>query len=131
MAGTGYPAMWQEIATGIKAEAGWACIRCKRPHSPSEGYTLTVHHLDMVKSNCERWNLVALCQRCHLKIQSRVVMDQAIMFMPSTWIMPYIAGFYMSSREDKQDDVELQAWIYEYEFDIGPWPDWAPKPEEA
>ena len=33
-----------------------------------KGHVLTVHHLDMNPSNCEWWNLAALCQQCHLKI---------------------------------------------------------------
>lgn len=55
---------------------------------------LTVHHLDGDKSNCLWWNLAALCQRCHLTIQGRVVMERAFILEHSDWFKPYAAGFY-------------------------------------
>ena len=91
-----YPADWPEIAKGIKDAAGWRCERCGHPHEtptnrqpcddrcmhPPDGKqrVLTVHHLDMNPANCADWNLVALCQCCHLSIQSRVDFAQAWMF---------------------------------------------------
>ena len=47
---------------------------------------LTVHHLDMDKTNCVWWNLVALCQVCHLSIQARVDFEQAWMFDLPAWL---------------------------------------------
>lgn len=55
---------------------------------------LTVHHLDEDKANCRWWNLVALCQRCHLRMQRRVVMDRPWHFEHSEWFKPYAAAFY-------------------------------------
>lgn len=55
---------------------------------------LTVHHLDEDKANCRWWNLVALCQRCHLRMQRAVVMDRTYHFEHSGWFKPYAAGFY-------------------------------------
>lgn len=55
---------------------------------------LTVHHLDGDKANCRWFNLVALCQRCHLEVQGRVVMDRPWPWEHSTWMKPYVAGFY-------------------------------------
>lgn len=55
---------------------------------------LTVHHLDEDKANCRWWNLVALCQRCHLRMQRAVVMDRTYHFEHSEWFKPYAAGFY-------------------------------------
>lgn len=55
---------------------------------------LTVHHLDGNKANCRWWNLVALCQRCHLEIQGKVVMDRVWPYEHTTWFQPYVAGFY-------------------------------------
>lgn len=89
-----YPPDWPQIAERVKAEAGWRCVRCDHPHDPDAGYTLTVHHLDGNKSNCEWWNLAALCQRCHLSVQARVVMARAWMFEHSEWFKPYAGGFY-------------------------------------
>lgn len=55
---------------------------------------LTVHHLDGDKANCRWWNLVALCQRCHLQVQGRVVMDRTWPHEHSEWFRPYVAGYY-------------------------------------
>jgi hypothetical protein len=55
---------------------------------------LTVHHLDEDKANCRWWNLAALCQRCHLRMQRAVVMDRPWHYEHSEWFQPYAAGFY-------------------------------------
>jgi hypothetical protein len=55
---------------------------------------LTVHHLDEDKANCRWWNLVALCQRCHLRMQHGVVMGTPYHYEHSTWFKPYAAAFY-------------------------------------
>lgn len=67
-----YPQHWAQIAKLVKDEAEWKCERCGHPHDFDSKHVLTVHHLDGDKSNCERWNLAALCQRCHLSVQGRV-----------------------------------------------------------
>ena len=89
-----YPANWPEIATAVKDEADWRCVRCGHPHAPRIGRTLTVHHLDGDKANCRWWNIPALCQACHLTVQGRVRMDQAYLLPHSEWFRPYVAGFY-------------------------------------
>jgi hypothetical protein len=55
---------------------------------------LTVHHLDGVKGNCRWFNLVALCQRCHLTVQGRVRMERVYPWPHSAWFRPYVAGYY-------------------------------------
>jgi hypothetical protein len=89
-----YPPDWAEISLRVKEEAGWKCVRCGHPHDPENGYVLTVHHLDWDPQNCAWWNIPALCQRCHLHIQSKVVMEQPYMFEHSEWFKPYAAGYY-------------------------------------
>ncbi len=91
-----YPANWGEIARRTKEQSGWNCIRCGRHHSPDLGYCLTVHHLDMNPSNNRWWNLLALCQRCHLQVQAKVELSQIYMFEHSAWIKTYVAGYYAS-----------------------------------
>ena len=93
-----YPDNWDEIALQIKTAANWQCVRCGKSHNPSAGYTLTVHHLDLNPSNCEWWNCPALCQRCHLSIQSRVILERIWMFEHSAWFKLYVAGYYASLR---------------------------------
>lgn len=58
---------------------------------------LTVHHLDGNKDNCRWWNLPALCQSCHLKIQAQVIMSQTYQLPHTDWFKPYVAGFYAST----------------------------------
>lgn len=96
-----YPDNWKEIADRIKSSAGGRCERCKHDNDLFTGHVLTVHHLDGDKANCEDWNLAALCQRCHLKIQGRVKMDQNFFeaILPvSDWFKPHLEGYLASLR---------------------------------
>jgi len=68
-----YPDDWEEIAERIKDKAGWFCQVCGFPHSKSiPGRTLTVHHKDGDPMNCSDENLIAACQRCHLKMEAQL-----------------------------------------------------------
>lgn len=89
-----YPPEWPAIALQVKDEAGWRCVRCGHPHDPKSGYTLTVHHLTGQKDNCRWWNCVALCQRCHLQIQAKVIMHRPWFLPHSDWFKPFVAGYY-------------------------------------
>ena len=89
-----YPENWTEIAWLTKVRAGWKCIRCGHAHSREGWRVLTVHHLDGDKANCVWWNLLALCQRCHLHIQAKVDPWQPYFFEHAEWFKPYVAGFY-------------------------------------
>lgn len=63
---------------------------------------LTVHHLDGNKANCEWWNLLPLCQRCHLTVQSRVNPQTPYFLEHSDWFRPYVAGFYAKKYEGRE-----------------------------
>lgn len=80
-----YPDDWQEIAQAVKEAAGWCCEDCSHPHSFRLRYVLTVHHLDGNPANCDHTNLVALCQRCHLRIQATWRPGQRWLFDPPEW----------------------------------------------
>lgn len=124
-----YPADWRKIANSIKSSACWQCERCGRAHDTAAGYCLTVHHFDGDKGNCERWNLMALCQRCHLSVQARVNPAVPIMFDPSPWSMPHIAGLYEAGGCVPSPGYDLQRWIEDYErVTLLRWPSWAPRP---
>lgn len=117
--GGNYPKNWDEIAAQCKEAAGWKCVRCGHAHDPVNGYTLTVHHLDMNPANCAWWNLAALCQRCHLVIQAKVRMAQPYMFEHSEWFRPYVAGYNAhlwglnTSREYVQANIDrLLDWTW-------------------
>lgn len=89
-----YPPNWKEIAQAVKEAAGWKCVRCGHYHDVPHGFMLTVHHLDMHPNNCAWWNIPALCQKCHLQIQHKVIMERDWMFEHSTWFQPYAAAYY-------------------------------------
>lgn len=55
---------------------------------------LTVHHLDGNKENCQPYNLAALCQRDHLEVQAKVVMERVYPGPHSPWFRWHAAGYY-------------------------------------
>ena len=71
-----YPKNWKMISWIIRAEAGNQCELCDAlngmPH-PKTGskVVLTVHHLDFNPGNNLRYNLIALCQRCHIRLDAK------------------------------------------------------------
>ncbi len=133
-----YPADWPSLAKLVKDEAEWKCIRCGHIHEVATGYVLTVHHFVGDKALCERWNLMALCQRCHLSVQARVDPRRPIMFDPSVWSMPYIAGsmpyiagVYAAGICQAPESYDLSRWIAEYEASGRVWPTWAETPKAS
>jgi hypothetical protein len=66
----GYPIHWLDVARAIKDIAGNKCERCGALNSRKNHRVLTVHHLNGIPSDCRRENLCALCQVCHLRVQS-------------------------------------------------------------
>jgi 5-methylcytosine-specific restriction endonuclease McrA len=73
---------------------------------------LTVHHLNGDKSNDAWWNLLALCQVCHLQVQANVIPERPWLFEHTPWFKPYVAGYYaachgiMLSRAEVEVDLE-------------------------
>ena len=71
-----YPANWKQISWETRAAAGNKCEICDaqngKPH-PRTGskVVLTVHHMDFNPGNNLKYNLVALCQRCHLRLDKK------------------------------------------------------------
>lgn len=75
------------VQRGAKVEAQWR--------------VLTVHHLDGDKANDVWWNLLALCQVCHLQIQGKVDPEIPFFLEHSAWLKPYVAGFYANKYEGR------------------------------
>ena len=104
---TCYPDNWKSIAEAVKVKAGRKCERCSHPDHLPSGHVLTVHHLDGDKSNCEGWNLAALCQRCHLHIQAKVKLDQMFFafYEISDWFKPHLDGYlkYIRGNDGKTE----------------------------
>ncbi len=86
-----YPAEWADVARLVKALSDWCCERCGHPNEPTP-WVLTVHHLDGDKWNLNDWNLAALCQRCHLRVQGRVNFMQDWPFDHSPWMARHVEG---------------------------------------
>lgn len=87
-----YPKNWRKISARVRDLAGNRCELCGAPNltevvRPTDGYrtwiprcspetdgmrlvriVLTVHHIDGNRSNNSKHNLIALCQRCHLRL---------------------------------------------------------------
>ena len=82
-----------------RERAGNKCIRCGSPSVP--GRILTTHHFDGDKANDSWWNLLALCQVCHLQIQGRVDPEIPWFLEHSDWLKPYVAGFYAKKYEGR------------------------------
>lgn len=110
-----YARDWPDIADRAKAQAGHRCVRCGHPDGDrmfggarvlkqctvecthlrdGKLRMLTVHHLDGDKGNNRWWNLLALCQACHLSVQARVIPERPWLFAHTPWFRPYVAGFY-------------------------------------
>ena len=104
-----YPPDWKAIATACKEAAGMKCVRCGHGHSLDNWRILTVHHWDGDKSNCAWYNLMALCQRCHLSIQGRVDPRRPYFLEHAEWCKPYAAGFYAKKylKEDLSREQTL------------------------
>jgi uncharacterized CHY-type Zn-finger protein len=101
-----YPADWDIIALRIKEIAKWRCERCHADFDPGlnisrkgNGFVLTVHHLDGNKKNCQQYNLAALCQRCHLRIQARVeFLRDTLDGIHSYWMSRHVKGYNVEAR---------------------------------
>jgi 5-methylcytosine-specific restriction endonuclease McrA len=109
-----YNADGKEKRRLARESVGNKCIRCGSPSVP--GRILTTHHFDGDKSNDAWWNLLPLCQVCHLSFQGRVDPEQPYMFEHADWLKPYVAGFYawkyehrMITREDAM--IQLDALL--------------------
>ena len=94
-----YNADGKEKRRLARESVGNKCIRCGSPSV--KGKILTTHHFDGDKSNDEWWNLLPLCQVCHLHIQGKVDPETPFFFEHSDWIKPYAAGFYAKKYEGR------------------------------
>lgn len=68
-----YPENWEEIRQEILLRADGKCELCNakngEPHwKTGSKVVLTIAHINQIISDVRRYNLLALCQRCHNKI---------------------------------------------------------------
>ena len=92
------------------------------------GLSYGVHHLDGDKSNCRWWNLLPMCNSCHLGVQAKVDPETPYLWEHSTWFKPYVAGFYafyyggvelpdLRAADDPAESIDFylslgQPWLY-------------------
>ena len=68
-----YPKEWKLISKAVIKKAENKCELCNaenyKPHWKTKSKViLTVHHIDCILKNNSKYNLIALCQRCHLRL---------------------------------------------------------------
>jgi len=68
-----YPTNWANIRKCVLHRAVHRCELCNaenyKPHwKTGSKVVLTIHHIDYDKKNNKPYNLLALCQRCHNKL---------------------------------------------------------------
>lgn len=100
-----YPDNWDEISLQVKQEAGWKCERCGEPHSVETWHILTTHHIIPDTSLNERWNLIALCQRCNLKAEAinrqfRLSLKTWRKYANEDWMMQQLKAYASKIREE-------------------------------
>lgn len=127
-----YAKEWGDIAEAVKVASDYRCARCGHPDNPStcaalgvrrgqlpcddkctheqdgKQRVLTIHHLDGDKSNNRWWNLVPLCQKCHLYIQGKVILKRTWMLEHSDWFKPYVGGYYAYLRGLPDDQAFVE-----------------------
>ncbi len=121
-----YPPTWVDVARRIKELARWCCERCgvRNNEDSPDGTMLTVHHLDGNKWNIESWNLAALCQRCHLRIQARVdFYRDTLDGVHALWLARHIKGYNVEAWLQDRSSLSLNKITqrsYEREWSVKP-----------
>ncbi len=87
------PPRWSRVSRWVRGRASWRCEICGAKNEPAPN-VLTVHHLDGNKWNLLPWNLAALCQRCHFKVQWTVGLYQsALSGIYPRWLLEHVKAY--------------------------------------
>jgi hypothetical protein len=64
-----YPAAFNDyLKEEIRKRDNYTCQMCgmiDEEHIQIYGYCLSIHHIDYIKENCHKSNLISLCNQCH------------------------------------------------------------------
>lgn len=66
-----YPPDWEDISAQLKNEVDYRCQKCHWQSKDKKG--LNVHHINGLKYDCNRSNLIVLCIDCHQKEHSHKI----------------------------------------------------------
>lgn len=104
-----------EINRLVKERAKWKCIRCGHDHDFESSHVLTVHHFDLDKSNNLWFNLLPLCQRCHLSVQAKMSTANTDYLNCPEWYIKYFSARLVYERTGiliDEDAVEELVSMY-------------------
>ena len=94
-----YPPRWSRVSRWVRGRAGWRCELCGVKNGPAPN-VLTVHHLDGNKWNLLPWNLAALCQRCHFRVQWTVDFCQSTLSgIYPRWLREHVKAYNAWARQ--------------------------------
>ena len=84
-----YPKKFNSTLKGdIRRRDNYECQLCtitEREYLEQKGIKLSIHHIDYNKENCEEYNLITLCQKCNIKVNS----NRDYWFSYFTYILVY------------------------------------------
>ena len=86
-----YPKDWNLISKAIIKKQNGICYFCPaenyKPHwKTGSKVILTTHHIDGDLKNSSRYNLIALCQRCHLRLDMEKHFSKRVKIDKNYWL---------------------------------------------
>jgi len=86
-----YPKEWKKISKAVIEKANNCCKLCPsanyKPHwKTGSKVVLTVHHIDGNINNNSKYNLIALCQRCHLILDLELHIGKRTKINKKYWV---------------------------------------------
>lgn len=104
-----YPSAWRRIRTNALHRANHKCFLCKKTEKQEIdeiGRSLSVHHINGLKYDCNRNNLIVLCKSCHA---SRIHQ-----FSKKVWRKPAFPKMArIEEIKDKPDTIEQREFYAE------------------
>ena len=101
------PPRWSRMSRWVRGRAGWCCELCGVKNGPPPNL-LTVHHLDGDKWNLLPWNLAALCQACHHRVQWTLDFCQAnLSGVYPQWLRAHVIAYNVWARNKGRPQLAL------------------------